>query len=202
MQHRLYLASDSFGRKNLLKEANISFETLSHSADESSCSLDQLLEQLVRQLAVLKMDHVSIPNGQEGDIVFVLTADTMTVDCNGTMLGKPLSIEHAYQMIRSFRNGSIVGTAFCLVKKRYENKQWITVEQIVDYDEAQCVIDIPESFLQSYVNIIPVLTMSGGCSIMTYGEQFLKKINGNYSAVLGMPMFKLREALFTMNYYE
>ncbi len=70
MKSTLYLASGSQSRKKLLEVANIPFTLISQNADESQCSLQQPLEMLVQEIAELKMDHVILPAGNEGDIAY------------------------------------------------------------------------------------------------------------------------------------
>lgn len=201
MKYALYLASDSFGRKNLLQQAQIPFQVISHHADETQCSLEQPIQVVVSQLAELKMAHVVLPEGVQGQIILVLTADTLTLNSSGKLLGKPTDRQHAIAMLQD-RNAVLVATAFCLEKKEYNNGAWHTVEKIMDYDEAWCVIDVPEVWVDFYLSNIPFLQVSGSISIDGFGEQFVKEIKGNYSAIIGMPMFKLRQALYSVGFYD
>ncbi len=199
MKPILYLASGSVGRKKLLTEAGIFFELAFHTADETQCDLSQPLEIVVKYLALLKMKHVTLPQGHEGRIALVLTADTLTLNHQGKLLGKPVDRNHAIVML-SDKNPTTTGTAFCLEKKEYKNGSWHTLEQIVDYDQASCLIDVPERCIDIYLTKIPYMMVSGAISVQGFGEQFVKEIHGNYSAIIGMPMFQLRQALEKMSY--
>ncbi|HSW76222.1 MAG TPA: Maf family protein [Candidatus Saccharimonadales bacterium] len=201
MEHILYLASGSSSRRGMLMAAGIPFQVIEHTADESSCSLNQSLESLVTQLALLKMNHISIPDGTEQQIAFVLTADTMTLDSYHKLHGKPFDRQDAKNMLISCRDGALIGTAFCLQKKIFQNGTWNTHQQIVDYDQAWCVVDVPDVFLDFYLDRIPFTQVSGAITIEGFGEQFVKEVNGCYSAILGMPMYKLREALYALKFY-
>ena len=57
-------------------------------------------------------------------------------------------------------------------------------------------------FIDFYLDQIPFMTLSGAGFIEGIGEQFVKEINGCYSAILGLPMYKLREALFSLEFYS
>lgn len=201
MEYVLYLASGSASRRGMLMAAGIPFQVTEHAADEGSCSVLQPLENLVTEIALLKMKHVRIPAGQEGQVVFVLTADTMTLDSRNQLHGKPIDRHDARLMLTSCRTGATVGTAFCLEKRIFQNDAWVTQKQIVGYDQAWCVVDIPEVFLDFYLDRIPFTQVSGGITIEGFGEQFVKEVSGCYSAILGMPMFKLRESLYTLGFY-
>ncbi len=202
MKYHLYLASGSLSRKLLLEDSQIPFSIISQTADESQCSLDQSLEKLVRELAYLKMNHIVLPQGKEGQIAFFVTADTMTIDLDNKLHGKPTNREDAKRMLRACRDGAIVGTAFCLERKIFKNNSWIFQKRIVDYDQAWCRVDISDIFLDFYLDHVPFTQVSGGITIEKFGEQFVKEIKGNYSAILGMPMYKLREALYQLGFYD
>ena len=63
------------------------------------------------------MDHVLLPQGGEGEVRIVLTADTMSTDLDGVVHGKPVSRQDAIHKIKTLRRGGVVATAFCLDKK-------------------------------------------------------------------------------------
>lgn len=203
MKSILYLASGSLHRKKLLEAACIPFQAIDQDADESHCSLQQPLQNIVCQLAQLKMQHVHYPVVLVGTISFFLTADTLTLDAFGNIYGKPADREDAKRTIRACRAGGIiVGTGFCLERKIYTQSGWKVQASVVDYDQGVCFIDVPETFLDLYLDTIPFLTLSGGMSIQGIGEQFLKQMQGSYSAILGLPMFKVRQALSDLGFYK
>lgn len=200
MKNILYLASGSAGRKKLLIEAQIPFELISHAADETQCDLSQPIDVVVKHLALLKMKHVTLPQGREGQILFVLTADTLTLNHQGELMGKPVDRDDAVRMI-SDRKPTLTGTAFCLEKKEFQNGSWHTKDQIVDFDQAWCTVQVPDDSIDLYLREIPYLMVSGAISIGGFGEQFVTEIRGNYSAIIGMPMYKLRQSLQKMNFF-
>lgn len=202
MKSTLYLASGSQSRKKLLEVANIPFTLISQNADESQCSVQQPLEVLVQEIAELKMDHIILPAGKEGEVAYFLTADTMTIDPDNKLHGKPRDRDEAVAMLKACRQGAIVGTAFCLERKLYTHNQWQTQEQIIGYDRAWCVVDVPDVFLDYYLDRVPFTTVSGGITIEGFGEQFVKEVNGCYSAIIGLPMYKLRTALYQLDFYS
>lgn len=202
MKYQLYLASSSASRKSLLERSNIPFTLISQNADESVCSLQQPLDMVIQQIAELKMKHILLPEGREGDIAFFLTADTLTLDADNNIYGKPKDRDDAVRMLRACRKGVIVGSAFCLERKMYQNGQWHTQEHILEYDRAYCVVDVPEVFIDFYLDTVPYLDVSGAVRIGGFGEQFVKEINGCYSAIIGIPMYKLRDALYSLGFYD
>lgn len=198
----LYLASGSAARKKLLQEAGLTFAVIEQTADESQCPLNQSLESLVRQLAELKMEHIVAPSVAEGALGFFLTADTMTLDSRKRFFGKPVDRNHAVEMLISCRQGTTIGSGFCLEKRQFKGGSWQRLQRTVGYDQAFCIIDIPDEFLDYYLDRVPFTQVSGGITIEGLGEQFVREIRGSYSAILGMPMFKVREALKAMGFYS
>lgn len=197
----LYLASGSATRKNLLSVSQIPFILISQNADESKASLQQSLQSLVTELALLKMDHILYPQAQEGDVAFFLTADTMTMDLNNELHGKPVDRNDAVRMLIACRKGAMVGSAFCLERKVYSSGHWVSQRRIVGYRQARCVVDVPDSFMKFYLDKVPFLDLSGGISIEGFGDQFVKEVEGSYSAILGLPMYEVREALYELGFY-
>lgn len=201
-QYPLYLASGSATRKSLLTLSQIPFHIVSQNADESKASLEQSLQSLVTELAQLKMNHIVYPFGKEGDVAFFLTADTMTIDLDGKLYGKPINRADAIDMLRACRKGATVGTAFCLERKIFSEGVWVKQGFVVGYDQAWCIVDIPETFIDFYLDRVPFLDLSGAISIEGFGDQFVKEVRGSYSAILGLPMYKVREALCELGFYS
>jgi len=203
MKYTLFLASNSASRKLLLEQAHIPFKIISQNADESLCDLNRDLSIVVRELAQLKMHHAMLPQGkQEGDIIFVLTADTLTKDQYNTLHGKPSDRRDAIRILKLCRAGTMIGTAFCLQKLCWKENEWHLMQTITEYEQAWCIMDVPDAFLDFYLDRIPFLTISGAIDIAGIGDQFLKEIKGSYSAALGLPMFKVRESLYKLGFYE
>ena len=196
MKNILYIGSKSASRKKLLQEAGIPFEILEQQADEAKCDWNLPLQQLVESIAHYKMEHVVLPVGKnEGHIILVLTADTLSVDPMGKIRGKPVNAVDAYEMLKAAGMGeNICGTAFCLEKKVYGNGTWQTQEKIMRYAQAKYEFKIRDSLIEDYLKYSGAMEAAGAIKIED-GKQFVKSINGSYSAIIGLPMYELREAL-------
>lgn len=205
MKYTLYLASDSASRKGLLTEAQIPFQIISHTADESVVDVNKPLSEVVTEIAELKMNHVIVPAGtSEGQIVFVLTADTLTLKGGPgayEVFGKPRDRAHAEYMLKVTRQGSITGTAFCLQKLVFKDGSWHSLDRQTGYAQGFNIIDIPDEFIDFYLDRIDFLNVSGAIKIRGLCEQFVKEIRGSYSAIMGMPMYELRDMLYRMGFY-
>ncbi len=203
MNNILLLASQSNSRKILLQEAKIPFELIVQSADEQACDWTLPFEDVLKTIAVKKMEHAVLPAREKKDYCFVLTADTMGQDNDGVIHGKPSSKSDVIEKIKALRQGGICGTAFCLDKKYYNGGSWHTEERILECVVTRYIFDMPDSWIEKYLESIPhYCDLSGGVTIQSYGAQFLKSIEGSYTTILGLPMFELRECYANSIFFE
>lgn len=202
MAYTLYLGSKSQSRRQLLKEADIPFTLLDQTADESICDQTLPLDKLVLSISLHKMDHVIVPQGVEGDIVFVLTGDTLSQDTDGRIEGKPIDRADAIRKIKKARNGTRLCSAFCLDKLECKNGAWQRLARVHQVVHAEYQFIIPDEWIEDYLNKSLGLSCSNAIAVELYGAQFLKKTKGSYSAIVGLPMFELREALTTLGFFE
>lgn len=201
MKHILHLASQSYSRQQLLKESNIPFALLAQDADESACDWTLPLEQLVASISLYKMNHVVLPEGTEGDVLFVLTGDTLSQDYNGAIQGKPKDRQDAIAKIKQAREGTTLCSAFCLDKKRFENGAWKTIERIHEVVHAEYLFYVPDDWIDRYLEHSIGLSCSNAIAVELYGSQFLKYVHGSYSTIVGLPMYEVREALERMGFF-
>lgn len=202
MNNILLLASKSKSRRFLLSQAEISYVLLDQEVDEKQCDWDVPLQKLVESIALHKMAHIIMPANVEEKDLFVVTADTLTQNARGDLLGKPQTRDDALAMIRSLREGAArVGTAFCLDKKIFKYNQWQTSARKLVFVDARCDFKIPEQWVERYLNNSHALHCSGSMAIDGYGAQFLQTIQGSYTTILGLPMSQLRNALEEMGFF-
>jgi septum formation protein len=202
MNNILLLGSKSYSRKLLLDFARIPYQVIEQDADETQCDWKLAMPQVVANIARYKMEHVVMPGGNaEGQIAFVLTADTLSQEKDGTIGGKPENLEDAIEKIRRARGGMRTGTAFCLDKRVWRSGKWDVQQRIEQYVEASYVFDIPEAWIDRYIAHTIALSASQAIAIEEYGAQFLKEVHGSYSAIVGLPLFEVREALEKVGFW-
>lgn len=202
MHNILLLGSKSYSRKLLLDFARISYQVIGQDADETQCDWGLEMPQVVANIARYKMEHVVMPQGTaEGHIAFVLTADTLSQEKDGTIGGKPANLQDAIEKIRRARAGMRTGTAFCLDRKVWAGGQWQIAQRIEQYVEAAYIFDIPEEWIDRYIANTIALTASQAIAIEEYGAQFLKEVRGSYSTIVGLPLFEVREALEKLGFF-
>lgn len=202
MKHTLLVGSSSASRQQLLKEAAIPFMVVPQNADETKCDWGMPLQQVVEQIAAYKMEHVIMPVGEQGQISYVLTADTLSQDSSGAIVGKPASMQAAIEQIRVSRAGMITGTAFCLEKRRYDQGAWDMQERVMRFVSSHYQFDVPEEWIDRYFALSNGYQGSGAIAIEGFGSLFLKEMRGSYSAVVGLPLYELREALSQLGFFS
>ena len=201
MNHSLYLASKSPSRKKLLERAGITFEILEQEADESQCDWGMPLRQVVESIAAHKMKHVIMPQATEGQVIFVLTADTLSIDTTGAISGKPTNMEDAIAKIKAARGGTNrCGTAFNIQKKVFKNGTWNLLQGHMGYAEATYEFEVPDECIEEYIQSSGALEAAGAIKIED-GPQFLKFVNGSYTAIIGLPMYELFTSLKRMDFF-
>ena len=199
----LYIGSKSQPRKMLLEEAKIPFIVVEQDANETQCDWSLPLAQLVLSIALYKMQHVILPLGKtEGEICFVLTADTMSHDKTGKINGKPVDREDAIEKIKAARAGSFLCTAFCLDKKIWRNGVWEIEERIADIVFAEFLYVVDDEWIDYYLEHTPYLDVSGAIAVEKFGNQFLKSVHGSYSTIIGLPLFEIRQALDRLGFFK
>jgi len=202
MKNVLLLGSKSKARQQLLTEANIPFTVIQQEAEERECDWGLPLVQLVEEIALHKMNHVKLPEGQEGQYAFVLTADTLSQDPDGTIQGKPIDCQDAVAKIKTARNGARLATGYCLDRKVYQGGQWKLDRRIVHVVTADYIFDVPDHWIERYLEHSQGFVSSNAIAVEGYGAQFLKQVIGSYSTIVGLPMYELRNSLDEIAFFE
>lgn len=201
----LSLGSKSVSRKELLTQAHIPFIIVEQDADEAQCDWTLPLPQVVHNIARFKMKHLILPDGKKDDeICFVLTADTLSQDSQGNIAGKPVNRADAVRMLKNAQQGYMkTGTAFCLDKKIWREQRWYTVHRIQKYVEGEYIFHVPDTWIDTYLDQSERYSISAGAlTVEEYGILFLKEVRGSFSAIMGLPMYELRQALELIGFFS
>ena len=198
----LLLGSKSASRQMLLNQMDIPFVLIDQDADETACDWTLPFEQVVSSIARHKMNQVIMPAVQDKQEVFVLTADTLSQTINGSISGKPTNKENAIAKLKEARKGMRTGTAFCLEKRIYTFEQWQIVDRIEQFVDARYKFNVPDHWIDRYLENAAGFSSSGAIAIEEYGLQFLESVNGSYTAIIGLPLFELRLALEKIGFFS
>jgi septum formation protein len=203
---KVYIASGSRVRHMLLEQARIPFSVVSHlSAEDFVYQSSMTVSDYVTLITADKMKHACLPSlAANEDELYLLTADTLAyATASGRILAKPRDRDEARLMLNLYKKEPIVvATAFCLEKREKKENSWLTV-----YSHTECITSnvefhVDEELIDHYLDTVPhALASSGAGVIEGYGFTFLKKIEGSYTAILGLPLFELHQALKKSDFF-
>jgi len=184
---RLILASGSPRRRELLASLKIEFEVIKPDVDETQHP-DEPPFDYVRRLSTLKARAVATKI--EGEAV-ILAADTIVVDDENMIQGKPGDADEARRMLRHLRGRDhTVCTAFTLLPTDDDSQAItaLTFTQVTmrDYTDAE---------IESYIETGDPFDKAGGYAIQHEGFHPVAQIDGNYNNVVGLPIEAVKQAL-------
>lgn len=184
---RIILASASPRRRELLEQIGLKFDVKVSEVEEviSSTIPQEIVEQLATQKAEAVLD--SLPDGTGQDPVLVIGADTI-VSCDGNIMGKPKSPEHAVEMLRllSGRTHQVYTGVSLYLKtaQGVESRHFHETTQVSFYD-------MSESEILSYVDTGDPMDKAGAYGIQGMCARFIRGIEGDYNNVVGLPVGRL-----------
>jgi len=182
---RLILASASPRRKEMLANLGLEFEILVAGVDEV-VQHGELPEEFVLRAAIEKASGIAVNHPD----AWVLGADTI-VEYQGEILGKPKDASEAQKLlIRLSGQKHRVFTGFCLLHEQ-DN---LSVSQVVITEVY--FAPFTEEIAAAYVATGEPLDKAGAYGIQGQGGALVKKINGSYSNVVGLPLAETIEKLF------
>ncbi len=176
----LYLCSQSPRRRELLSQMEVTYSLLSVEIDETPISAEspqEYVSRLAKEKALkgwqCSSRLLNIP---------VLGADT-TVVCDGEIMGKPISEEQGLHML-AVQSGSLmqVFTAICVVCDE-------TLVQAMSHSSVLFRSLSPKEINAYWLSGEP-LDKAGGWAIQGKGAIFIKKLEGSYSGVMGLPIYE------------
>lgn len=176
----IILASSSPRRIEILNNLGVNFEIMPSNYEEIIDNKPP--EELVKFLAYNKALEVAKRINSDSIIV---AADTM-VFSNNRMLGKPKTTDEAYMMLKSLSGKAHdVMTGICLISQS-EDKQYLDYEVTRVYFK-----DLSEEEIHNYIASKEPLDKAGAYGIQGLGGFFVKRIEGCYFNVMGLPVYKL-----------
>ena len=181
----VYLASKSPRRRKLLKQIGIKYRSFSVELNEEIVDGKHPVA-CVKRLASEKMDiaKLKVKRG------IIITADTIVV-LDKKVIGKPNNKNEAEKFLSMLSGKThIVYTGICVVNME-ANKKIIEVEKTkVEFR------NIEKNEIRDYVAGGSPMDKAGAYGIQDdFGAVFVKKINGCYYNVVGLPLTKLYKSL-------
>jgi len=192
---KIYLASRSPRRRELLKQIGVSFEVLvlrEHPARGSDVDESQLPgespDDYVRRVSRAKADSGWDRIVQRRLRRFpVLSADTV-VCVDGEILGKPADHADAARMLRllSGREHRVL-TAVAL--RLYDRTELVASESRVHF----CVL--AEAEIEAYVESGEPTDKAGAYAIQGRAAAFVTELHGSYTGIMGLPLYETAQLI-------
>ena len=184
MEDEFILASGSPRRKELLDRFGFRYRIVRTGVDESIAG-NEAPEIYVRRIAMLKArwaferDDSGLP---------VLAADT-TVVLDGQIIGKPDDADHAAEMLRTLSGRThAVYSAVVLLPRTGAPLESLNVTR-VSFDS------LNDDWIAAYCASGEPLDKAGSYAMQGQAAEFISRIEGSPSGVMGLPLFETLELL-------
>ncbi len=179
----LYLASGSPRRQELLAQAGLHFERLITTVEESRhpgetaeayvCRLS-----LDKALAGVRIAPTDLP---------VIGADTIVV-ADGEVLEKPANEAHARQMLTTLSGK----THQVMTAVTVASSKGTVTENVITHVTFR---ELSSADIESYIASGEPMDKAGAYGIQGKGGRFVRRIDGSFYAVVGLPLVETEELL-------
>lgn len=178
MSIKIYLASKSPRRQELLTLMGFKYELLLKDVDESYPN-SLALEEVAAFISKAKADAFNAP--AEG---IIITSDTVVI-LGKHLLGKPKDADDAFAMLKKLNNAThkvVTGVTLKSTQKTFTFSETTEVTFTDLYDEQ----------IWYYINNFHPFDKAGSYGIQDWiGMIGVKSINGSYTNVMGLPTERL-----------
>ncbi|HTN94657.1 MAG TPA: Maf family protein [Gallionella sp.] len=199
-QTRIYLASQSPRRRELLKQIGVSFEMLLMRADprrntavDETPHTDEQPENYVRRVAQAKAEAgYSALRFRNLPPAPVLAADTAVV-LEGKIFGKPGGAEQAAAMLHqlSGREHQVLSAVAIALDEHVEVALSVSTVRFAELSEER---------IRRYLHTREYSDKAGGYAIQGHAAAFIEHLSGSYSGVMGLPLFETVQLLQRFGY--
>ncbi|MDD5042488.1 MAG: Maf family nucleotide pyrophosphatase [Candidatus Omnitrophica bacterium] len=188
---KIYLASKSKARKELLRRLGLKFEVIRVDTDEAKerggLSYPRMVEENARRKAESAAAKI-----KEG---IVIAADTLCVQ-GRTIFGKPGNIQDAGDMLKKLsRRPHRLFTGLAVARKKGGR-----LRMLLGHEETRVFMDkLDKAEISAYFKNSSPLDKAGSFDIQGKGAFFIRKIDGCFYNVVGLPLRRLRLMLGKLN---
>lgn len=182
MEAKIILASASPQRRSLLGNLGVEFDVIPSGVDEAAIEESDPATRAVL-LSELKAQDVA----KDHPDAYVIGSDTLVVSSEGTLLEKPKDAQEARSMIEMHSGStSTVHSGLCIVAPGGELVSGLSSSDVTFKDLSADEIDwwIGTEIWQD---------RSGGFQIDGLGQLMIENIKGDWTSIVGLPVFLLGE---------
>ena len=182
--HKIILASQSPRRAEILRMIGVNFKVDSSNINEE---MNQKIEQ--NEIAIILSKAKAEKISQKYPNNIIIGADTIVV-YNEKIFGKPKDKNESRKMLKALSgNCHKVITGVTIMNKK------LGVLKTFSETTKVFVKKIPRNQIEFYVNNYNTLDKAGSYGIQEWFSVWIKKINGCYYNVMGLPVSKLHKHL-------
>ncbi len=165
----------------MLEVFGLKFEVVTSGAKETNIPEGSSFSALVRKNALLKARAVSkkVKSG------VIISADTIVV-CGKKIFGKPKNLKDARRMLKSLSGRSQWIYSGVCVLDRDRNKVKVSCEKTRIYMDK-----LTDRQIEAYFKVVSPLDKAGSFDIQGKGAFFIRRIEGCYYNVVGLPLRRL-----------
>jgi septum formation protein len=190
---KIYLASKSPRRQELLRQINIDFELLLPDDALAAEALEATRQgespsQYVTRVTLAKMEQAQASRLFRGLPDFpILTADT-TVALGGTIFGKPRDLADARSMLKQLQGKTHRVLTAVAVHHHGKTELLLSASRVR-------FARLDTAALESYLASGEGLDKAGAYAIQGLAARFIRDIQGSYSGIMGLPLYETSRLL-------
>jgi len=185
--HKIVLASASPRRKELLTMLSLPFDIITSEVEETSVQAIAM-QDYVKGVALLKTRDVA----KKAPDATIIGADTIVV-YDDELLHKPKNREEAISHLsRLSGKCHAVMTAVAIIEPDGHETTFVEETHVVFHHLSQ-------ELIEAYVDSGDPFDKAGGYGIQTAGTLLVKRIEGDYNNVVGLPLAALFTQLVARN---
>jgi septum formation protein len=190
---KIYLASKSPRRRELLRQIGIDYELLPIDIIEEVQDNENYLtysQRICQEKSQAAWQYL-----QEHELAYypVLTADTEVI-FNNQVLGKPLDYADAFRIWRLL-SGQQHLVITSITMKYFTYEKTLSKTSSVYFDE------LSDEEIHTYLATGDYKDKSGAYGIQSYAGQFIRKIDGCFYSIMGLPLNLVRQLLSEVKHY-
>jgi septum formation protein len=193
--HKIYLASKSPRRRELLRQIGVEFELLLlrdqsprgpevseevHPGEKADAYVVRVTREKV-EYAAKTMNWRRLP------VRPILAADT-TVVIDNRILGKPADAAEASEMLKALSGRT--HRVLTSVAVHYDEETWQTTQA-----SEVAFATLTDDMIRAYCATSEPYDKAGGYAIQGLAAIFIKSISGSYSGIMGLPLHETAEIL-------
>jgi septum formation protein len=195
LEQKIYLASRSPRRRELLKQIGVTFELLlvrgdpARGADVNEAVLPgELPRDYVTRMASVKAETGWIQVAKRRMREYPVLAGDTVISLDNAIVGKPSSREHAAEILQK-----LSGKTHEVLSSVALSRDQIT-EVLLSVTEVK-FRELQEPEIKRYIASGEGLDKAGAYGIQGKAAVFIAGISGSYSGVMGLPLFETAQLL-------